>query len=1112
MPTRKSIIRIEAEGGDKLLSLLDLIKSKGPEAFNAVEESMPGLRKAMADAEVAVGQLRKAFADGADPRFARALQNAVENLQPLDRALRQAAQAEKVLFEARDRGLISQARAVELSTLQRQALDAEILRLDAAASARKRLGDAAAAARAQERADQANAQFNVVLGVADPRPGAARASASVFIEAEAAAVAYGNAVKGVGEKFRFTTTEAAIFQSGIINTVQSLAAGASPATTFSTQLLQIAPAFTRVAASAGLFAGAVLGVAAAIGGAGAAAELYLSRQRDLTVALRAQGDSTGLTRSEIERLAASTSAAGHVSVAGAREIAGAAAASGRIQGEVYRQLIRQAEDYAVLVGKSLPEATAELAKAVADPEKGVRQLDDAFNILDATQRRNIISLARQGEQQEAQKQLLEALNVRSKNLATDGLTALERAWGAVKKAASDAIDATGKAFSQSQTTAEQLAGLKTTRPGPQALADLERRRAELTARLTSEQINARGQADAAANREEAKSIDELVRASNPLLNVREQLLDNIKRLQAAQSSRSGRGPIDDPNNPTLSAAEIDRQRRGMEVVLANLRTPLEEARAQTANAARVAAAPQADQAALAARLDAETAARRNLASALDAEAIGREAARRVLIAEQQALTNQSAALAVQISATEAVTDAYGRSTEAAIRAQAARQSLTEAVGNRAVNIDGRTREVLRGQTASANERGAASLAELGFANQGLRAQSAAGGDAAALQAVTRELEVQAATRQQLATAQANYAAALQSGTEAEIRSASIALADAEGQIAKRRELLEVRDRETQTVRSQAELKANQDEIAVLQRSIDLIGVSVERRGAEIAVLREKQRLERERPDLDEATRQALIEQARLQGELNARLREEEEYASSLRQTFASAAEEALVGGGKIRAVAQGVLQDFSRLFFRRNVTKPLVDGLDDVVRKLFEVGAASRSVSGSGGGGFLGLLGSLAGSIFGSFGFGSSGAAGVQGDGIVSSGTLFAANGAAFDQGRVAAFRDGGLIDRPTSFRFAGGKGIAGEAGTEAIMPLRRTASGRLGVETVSGRSGMQLNLFVTVNQQGNGGTAEDQAKSARNAASAFEAEFNRLAVKGMRPGGIFFRYKNEPG
>ncbi len=74
-----------------------------------------------------------------------------------------------------------------------------------------------------------------------------------------------------------------------------------------------------------------------------------------------------------------------------------------------------------------------------------------------------------------------------------------------------------------------------------------------------------------------------------------------------------------------------------------------------------------------------------------------------------------------------------------------------------------------------------------------------------------------------------------------------------------------------------------------------------------------------------------------------------------------------------------------------------------------------------------------------------------------------AADGAYFANG-VAAFAKGGMftnsvVSSPTLFKFADGgvqrTGLMGEAGPEAIMPLRRSASGRLGVEASGLREAM---------------------------------------------------------
>jgi len=57
------------------------------------------------------------------------------------------------------------------------------------------------------------------------------------------------------------------------------------------------------------------------------------------------------------------------------------------------------------------------------------------------------------------------------------------------------------------------------------------------------------------------------------------------------------------------------------------------------------------------------------------------------------------------------------------------------------------------------------------------------------------------------------------------------------------------------------------------------------------------------------------------------------------------------------------------------------------------------------------------------------------------------ANGAAFQNGRVVPFANGGVVSSPTYFPMAGNQtGLMGEAGAEAIMPLRRGSDGKLGV------------------------------------------------------------------
>jgi lambda family phage tail tape measure protein len=56
------------------------------------------------------------------------------------------------------------------------------------------------------------------------------------------------------------------------------------------------------------------------------------------------------------------------------------------------------------------------------------------------------------------------------------------------------------------------------------------------------------------------------------------------------------------------------------------------------------------------------------------------------------------------------------------------------------------------------------------------------------------------------------------------------------------------------------------------------------------------------------------------------------------------------------------------------------------------------------------------------------------------------AKGNIFSNGNVVPFAKGGVVNRPTLFPMANGTGLMGEAGPEAVMPLRRDSRGRLGV------------------------------------------------------------------
>lgn len=87
------------------------------------------------------------------------------------------------------------------------------------------------------------------------------------------------------------------------------------------------------------------------------------------------------------------------------------------------------------------------------------------------------------------------------------------------------------------------------------------------------------------------------------------------------------------------------------------------------------------------------------------------------------------------------------------------------------------------------------------------------------------------------------------------------------------------------------------------------------------------------------------------------------------------------------------------------------------------------------------------------------------------------ARGNVYGPGGIELFGRGDIVTRPTLFRFAGGTGLMGEAGEEAILPLGRNARGELGVKAETApaqRVTMPKVSLVINNQAGTPIAAED--------------------------------------
>ncbi|MFB2551015.1 phage tail tape measure protein [Ensifer soli] len=93
-----------------------------------------------------------------------------------------------------------------------------------------------------------------------------------------------------------------------------------------------------------------------------------------------------------------------------------------------------------------------------------------------------------------------------------------------------------------------------------------------------------------------------------------------------------------------------------------------------------------------------------------------------------------------------------------------------------------------------------------------------------------------------------------------------------------------------------------------------------------------------------------------------------------------------------------------------------------------------------------------------------------------------------FFSGGVTPFAKGGVVAAPTYFPLAGGTGLAGEAGPEAILPLRRGSDGTLGV---SGGSGGAVHVTFNVTTPDAGSFLKSEGQVA--------AMLARTAARGRR-------------
>jgi len=212
--------------------------------------------------------------------------------------------------------------------------------------------------------------------------------------------------------------------------------------------------------------------------------------------------------------------------------------------------------------------------------------------------------------------------------------------------------------------------------------------------------------------------------------------------------------------------------------------------------------------------------------------------------------------------------------------------------------------------------------------------------------------------------------------------------------------------------------------------------------------------------------QEMLADMQFEAELIGKTREEQELLNAARRLGADAAteqgkaalaamnenQEALRAFGEQAAFMDGVRGEFNDFFMDvftgtkslKDAFADLFDGIAAMITQKIVSGWIDKLFGGpeSSGAGTSG--GNIFGSILGMF-FGGKNA-----------------NGNAFMGGRVVPFANGGVVTAPQFFPMSGGRtGLMGEAGPEAIMPLKRGPDGKLGVRMSGG--GGTINQTINV-------------------------------------------------
>ena len=124
---------------------------------------------------------------------------------------------------------------------------------------------------------------------------------------------------------------------------------------------------------------------------------------------------------------------------------------------------------------------------------------------------------------------------------------------------------------------------------------------------------------------------------------------------------------------------------------------------------------------------------------------------------------------------------------------------------------------------------------------------------------------------------------------------------------------------------------------------------------------------------------------------------------------------------------------------------------------------------------------------------------GLANGGVVDGGEVVnSAKGNVFAKNKIVPYAMGGIVDKPTLFPMANGMGLMGEAGAEAVLPLKRGANGKLGVISQGGGS-----TNIVVNVDASGSSVEGDEEGGKELGRLISVAIQSELINQKRPGGL---------